>query len=153
VAPSICSGGACGGLKGEYYQGRTFEIPRLVRTDPNVNFDFGTAAPDPALPIDGFSIRWTGKVVPRHSEIYTFHTWSDDGVRLWVNGVLLINNWTDHAAAKDSGILNVALVAGQAYDVRMEMYDGAWLSTAKLLWSSASQPEEIIPTSQLVPAP
>jgi hypothetical protein len=67
--------------------------------------------------------------------------------------VQLINNWTDHGAMKDSGTLNLTLVAGQAYDLRMEMYDGTWLSTAKLLWSSPSQPEEIIPTSQLVPAP
>ncbi len=56
----------------------------------------------PARPVTGigadtFSVRWSGQVSPRYSQTYTFSTTSDDGVRLWVNGALLIDQWNDHA--------------------------------------------------------
>ena len=52
-----------------------------------------------------------------------------------------------------SGTLNVVLTAGQGYDVKLEYYEAGGGAIAKLLWSSASQPEEIIPTNQTLPAP
>ena len=65
------------------------------------------------------------------SQTYTFYTTSDDGVRLWVNGQPLIDNWTDHAATENSG--TIALTAGQRYDVEMEFYENGGVATAKLL--------------------
>jgi hypothetical protein len=43
-------------------------------------------------------VRWTGGVKARYSQLYTFHTNTDDGVRLWVNGQLLIDKWVNQAA-------------------------------------------------------
>jgi hypothetical protein len=63
-------------------------------------------------------VLWTGKVLPRYSDSYTFFAISDDGVRLWVNSQLVISNWTDHAAVTNSG--TIALTAGQSYDIKME---------------------------------
>src|SRR5688572_11078881 len=78
------------GLRGEYFDNRDFSAPKLTRVDPTVNFNWGTGSPDPAIGSDTFSVRWTGRVSPRYSETYRFYTTSDDGVRLWVNGQLLI---------------------------------------------------------------
>ena len=75
----------------------------LTRTDPIVDFDWASAAPDPAVQADNFSVRWSGQVMAPVTGTYTFTTTSDDGVRLYVNGQLLIDNWTDHAVAQNSG--------------------------------------------------
>ena len=56
----------------------------------------------------------------QRTQTYTFYTTSDDGVRLWVNNQLVVDNWTDHAATENSGA--IALTAGQRYDIRMEFY-------------------------------
>lgn len=103
-------------------------------------------APTPARK-DDFSVRWTGKVEPKHSETYTFHALSNDGVRLWVNGKLIVNNWTEHSAQEDAG--TIALKAGQKYDLKLEYFQGSGSAVIKLFWSSSSQPKELIPQSQL----
>jgi len=143
------SPGSGTGLKGEYFDNQDLTGLKLTRIDPTVNFDWGQGSPDPAIGPDTFSVRWTGQVQPKYSETYTFYTISDDGVRLWVNGQLLINDWTDHAATENSG--TITLTAGQRYDLKMEYYDNLIDAVAKLSWSSPSQPKEIIPKSQLYP--
>ncbi len=137
------------GLTGEYFDDPDFTNRTLTRTDAGVDFDWGEGSPDPSLEADTFSVRWTGQVQPRHSEDYTFYTTSDDGVRLWVNGEPLIDNWTDHGATEDSG--TITLAAGQKYDIVMEFYENGGDALARLSWSSPSQEKEIIPQSQLYP--
>src|SRR6185295_16046578 len=83
------------------------------------------------------------------SETHTFYTVSDDGVRLWINGQLLIDNWSDHGPTENSG--SIALTAGQKYALKMEYYENGGGATAKLLWSSASTPKQVIPQGQLHP--
>src|SRR5262249_41356394 len=88
-APSTGSG-----LTGQYYDNMDFTNLKLTRTDPTVDFDWGSGSPDASIGADTFSVRWTGQVQAPSSEIYTFTTTSDDGVRLWINGQLVIDNWT-----------------------------------------------------------
>jgi hypothetical protein len=88
-------------------------------------------------------------VQPLYSQTYTFYTTSDDGVRLWVNGVQVINNWTDHGPTENSG--TISLAANQKYNITMEFYENGGGAVAKLSWSSASQPKQIIPQGQLFP--
>ncbi|NQT89040.1 hypothetical protein HQ560_19885, partial [bacterium] len=135
------------GLYGEYFNNADLTGLALVRTDATVDFNWGTGSPDPAVGVDTFSVRWTGAALPLYSETYTFWTLSDDGVRLWVDGQLLIDNWTNHGPAEDSHSIDLA--AGQAVDVRMEYYESGGGTAAKLSWSSASQAKEVIPEAQL----
>ncbi|WP_164012620.1 PA14 domain-containing protein [Pyxidicoccus trucidator] len=123
---------------------------KLTRVDPSVDFSWGELAPVPEVGADHFAVRWTGKVKPRFTETYTFYTQSDDGVRLWVNGELVIGNWTLHGLTENVG--TIALTADESYDVRMEFFDYGSVATAKLLWSSASQAKEVIPSSRLATA-
>ncbi|MBI4324721.1 MAG: hypothetical protein HY674_05600 [Chloroflexi bacterium] len=101
-----------------------------------------------ALPKDGFSVRWTGRIEPRYSETYTFTTFSNDGVRLWVNGQLIVDNWTDHSGREDSG--TIALQAGKKYDLKLEYYQAGGAAAMKLMWSSPSQKKEVIPERVLM---
>jgi len=138
------------GLRADYFNNQALTAPAAVsRTDATVNFNWGNASPAPAIAVDHFSARWTGQVEALFTQTYTFFTTSDDGVRLWVNGQQLINNWTDHGPTENRG--TIALTAGQRYDVRLEFYENAGGATATLSWSSASQPKQIIPQAQLFP--
>ena len=143
-------GGTGAGLTGQYYDNSDLTNLRLTRVDATVNFNWGRSAPASGIAADTFSIRWTGQVEPRFSETYTFYTVSDDGVRLWVNGQQLIDDWNDHTAIQNGG--TIALTAGQRYDIRLEYYDGSLEAVAQLSWSSASQPRQVIPPAQLYPA-
>src|SRR5205814_5590868 len=82
----------------------------LTRTDATVNFDWGTGSPYLLIGANTFSARWTGFVQPQYSQTYTFYTTSDDGVRLWVNGIQIINNWTDHGSTENSGTITLVAV-------------------------------------------
>jgi hypothetical protein len=135
------------GLTAEYYNNRDFTDLALTRTDETVDFNWGSGSPDAAIDANTYSVRWTGSVAPLHSETYEFFTNSDDGVRLWVDDQLLIDNWTNHGATENSGTID--LQAGQQYDIRMDYYENFGKSVAQLLWSSESQSKEIIPESQL----
>jgi len=98
---------------------------------------------------ENFSVRWIGQVQPQFPETYTFTTVSDDGVRLWVNGKQLIDNWMPHGTTEDNGTL--ALEAGKRYDLKLEYFQGSGGGSIKLLWSSPSQPRQLIPASRLYP--
>jgi hypothetical protein len=135
------------GLLGEYYDNMNLTTLRVTRIDPTVNFDWGTGSPDPSIGADTFSVRWTGGVQPRYTDSYTFYTLSDDGVRLWVDDQLIIDNWTDHAPTENSGAIE--LESGRIYSIRMEYYENGGGATARLSWSSTFVPKEVIPRTQL----
>ncbi|NIA15915.1 MAG: hypothetical protein GWP08_17775 [Nitrospiraceae bacterium] len=139
------------GLFGEYFNGIGLTDLVLTRVDSTVDFEWGVDSPDALLPADMFSVRWTGTVEPAYSETYTFYTNSDDGVRLWLDGELVISNWSNHAPTEDSYTTPSALVAGQQYTIRMEFYEYGGGATVQLSWSSASESKAIIASSFLTP--
>ena len=141
--------GTNAGFAAAYYTNSTLSGTPLVRTDDIVNFNWGFGSPHPTIPVNNFSARWRGEFQPRFSEPYTFYTSSDDGVRLWVNEQLLINNWAPHALTEDSGV--ISLNATQKYNLRMEFFELTGEAIAKLSWSSASQLKELLPASQVAP--
>jgi hypothetical protein len=146
------SGGNGQGLQGDYFNNQNLTgTPVLSQIDQTINFNYGTGSPDPSVFSDHFSVRWTGQVQPYATETYTFETESDEGVRLWVNGVQLINSWADQTDAKLSG--TIALVKGHKYDIKLEYYDDTGPALAILRWSGASTPYSVIPETQLYPPP
>jgi hypothetical protein len=138
------------GLKGEYFANKTLTgVPALTRVDATVDFDWGWGPPANGMPVDDFAVRWTGDVEPHYGDTYTFTALSDDGVRLWVGGTLVIDGWTSHAAAESSG--TIALAAGHRYPIRLEYYDDTLSASVRLSWSSAHQVKQVIPRTQLYP--
>lgn len=115
------------------------------------NFVWGLASPAPGMNAESFSVRWFGRVEAQFTETYTFRTVNDDGVRLWVDGKLLIDDWGPTSARVESGTID--LQAGQQYDIRLEYYDNADSAQMRLQWTSASQPLQSIPASQLYENP
>src|SRR5262249_24007912 len=83
------------GLRGESFSNRTLAgTPSLTRTDPNVDFKWENGSPAPGLPSDDFSVRWTGKLVPKSSGHYLLSVTGDDGYRLSLDGKRIVEDWT-----------------------------------------------------------
>ncbi|MBP7950970.1 MAG: N-acetylmuramoyl-L-alanine amidase [Verrucomicrobiales bacterium] len=143
--------GSGAGLRGMFFDNSDFTALRRARVDATVNFNWGTGSPSSTVAPDSFSVRWTGQVEPRYSQTYRFYARCDDGVRLWVDHVLLIDHWQDQGATEWSG--DMALTAGRKYDLRLEYYENSGAAVAELRWSSPSQLKEIIPASQLYRPP
>ncbi|MGB2864726.1 MAG: PA14 domain-containing protein, partial [Sedimentisphaerales bacterium] len=145
---SFSVAGAGGGIRADYYTGMNFETLALTRTDPQINFNWGDpGGPDPAVGDDNFSVRWTGEVEAAFTETYTFYARTDDGVRLWVDGQLLADNWVIRSAAEDKGTID--LIAGTTYSLVMEYYENDGGASAELRWSSPRTPKQLIPQAAL----
>jgi YVTN family beta-propeller protein len=139
------------GLLGQYFTNATLSGNAVLTRTEAVNFDWGTGSPGPGVGVDGFSARWKGQISVPASGSYVFQTVSDDGVRLWINGAQLINNWTDHAPATNNSAA-VTLSAGQRYDVTLEYYERTNGAVAKLNWQTPGTTTFVpIPASQLYP--
>ena len=141
VAPNsqttfFAEGGYLSGLLGDYYANMTLAgSPAGQRIDGPVDFNWGVGAPGVGgIGTDNFSVRWTGFVTPTVAGNYTLRTRSDDGVRLYLDGALIIDNWTDHGPTNNDSA-PVALTAGQRYAVVMEYYENGGGAVAQLSWS------------------
>ena len=135
------------GLAATYYDNEDFSGRSVSRVDSQLNFNWRNQPPVSGFGEDFWSVRWTGHVQAQHTQIYTFHAQANDGVRLWVNGQLLINQWREQATTEFSG--SIALIAGVKYDVQVEYYDATGDALCNLSWSSPSTAKQIIPQSQL----
>lgn len=138
------------GLRGFYFNTMNLSGLPTTRLDSVLNFDWNSGVPLPALPVDQFSVRWLGQIQPNYSETYTFYTTSDDGVRLWINGQLLVDDWNNHAAKQVTS--TITLAAGTKYDLKMEYFENSGNAVARLEWSSKSQARQFVPMVNLYPA-
>ncbi len=122
-----------GGLRGQYFANVSLSGTPVLTRNEAVNFDWGSGAPGAGVSADNFSVRWTGTVLAPTTGSYRFATVSDDGVRLWVNGQRLVNNWTDHGTTTNTSAA-IKLTAGQRYTVTMEYYERGGGAVAQLQW-------------------
>ncbi|CAA9486139.1 MAG: internalin, putative [uncultured Solirubrobacteraceae bacterium] len=137
------------GLKAEYFDATDLTgSPVVTRIDPTIDFNWGLSEPVPGVG-DTFSVRWTGTVTPRYTERYTLSVTSDDGIRLYIDGQLVLDDWLMHSTKTNS--TQVDLVAGRRHDIEVEYFDGIRRAVAKVEWKSASQQREVIPNERLAP--
>jgi hypothetical protein len=123
--------------KGEYFNNQTLSgVPTITRNDANINFNWGTGSPDPSIPAEHFSVRWT-RILYLNAGTWRFTTTTDDGVRLWVDGTLLIDRWTDQPAT--AYWADIALAAGN-HPVTMEYYDNTISAVAQLTYAPVTPP-------------
>ncbi len=118
--------------KGEYYSTMSLSgSPVLVRDDPSISFDWGVGSPSSAVPADRFSVRWT-RSLSLDPGRYRFAVTADDGVRLWVNGQLLVDQWHDSYAGTYSAAIDLP---GGLIPIKMEYYENVGGALANLGWT------------------
>ncbi|MSR04956.1 MAG: hypothetical protein EXS04_05115, partial [Phycisphaerales bacterium] len=95
--PESIERAAASGLVGQYFSNDgnsgDFRTRVLTRIDSNINFNWNNGSPDPLVPVDAFSVRWTGTITAPTTGPCTFYTTTDDGTRLWIDGQLLVDKW------------------------------------------------------------
>ena len=124
------------GLLARYFGGMSFNTFINQRIDANVAFAWG-AGNNPVGGIDAFTVLWTGQVLAPETGNYVFHTMSDDGIYLWVNGVLVEDFWTDHGPTNQA-TANIAMTAGVKYNIQMAFYENGGGSEVHLKWKIPS---------------
>ncbi len=118
---------------GEYFANANLSgAPVLTRSDPSINFIWNQAAPAPSVPADNFSVRWT-KTEYFAAGRYKFATVTDDGVRLFVDGQVVIDQWRGQSAT----VYNATVDLGSGnHTIRMEYFDSGWDAIAQLTWDT-----------------
>ncbi len=128
------------GLLGEYFdlsphKDAILAWPRIegepvyVRTESRVDFAWDNGSPTAALPNDWYAARWTGTMGPFDQPV-RLATVSDDGVRLWLDGELVIDDWTGHPPKLNTA--NLPLEAGRVAEIRLEYFEAVAGAMCKL---------------------
>ena len=113
-----------------YYDNQTLAgDPVLRRQEDTVDFDWGRGAPAASIPPDGFSAAWTREIALSGGS-YRFTTFSDDGVRLFVDGQRVIDSWRPMRGYRTA---TVWLTEGK-HTVRLEYFERAGIALARLNW-------------------
>ena len=121
------------GLSASYYNSVSLGGAVVLSRVEAIDFDWGSGSPGPGVTKDNFSVRWTGTVAAAASGSHTFQTVSDDGVRVWINGTQVINNWSNHAATTNTSAA-ISLVAGQKYTIKVEYFEKGGNAVMRLRW-------------------
>jgi len=122
------------GLTGTYFNNVSLAgTPVLTRVEA-VDFSWGGGSPGGAVAKKDFSARWTGRLIAPASGTYRLQAQADDGVRVWLNGALVIDHWQPHSGGPLDTSAALNLGAGQLSPIVVEYYQGKGTATMRLLW-------------------
>jgi alpha-D-xyloside xylohydrolase len=136
AAQFLDENGEPGGLTARYYRGDNFEQPVRTNVEAQVDFDWSDTPPA-GLPHDDYSVRWTGFVEAKKTADYTFVATADDGVRLWIDGREVINDWQVRGA--ETFTAKVHFEAGSRHRIRLEYFQNHGGAVVQLAWQIAGK--------------
>ena len=133
------------GLAAQYFDNMDLSgAPVFSGVDASIDFDWGTGSPDDNVPADAFSARWSGWIGPfEKTETKTFAISVDDGVRVWIDGQLVIDSWIDQALETYKAAVDVT--AGESLPVRIEYFENGGDATCRFGEASADTTSAWIP--------
>jgi hypothetical protein len=132
LVPAALPAAAAGAWYAEYFANISLAgSPALTRYEQDLSFDWGSGSPGSGIPADGFSARFTQDLW-FDTGTYRFTYRADDGLRLWVNDVLVIDDWKDGAAA---WVTVDRFISGGVNRVRVEYYERAGAASMQVTWS------------------
>ncbi len=121
------------GLYAEYFTNKNLEgKPEVTKVDQQINFNWGGGSPFPNFPKDNFSVRWTGELHAPGTGDYLIDVVSDDGVRLYIDGELVIDDWKDHAA--QSNTYKIHFRKNKIYKIKLEYFENSGDALVKMGW-------------------
>jgi len=121
------------GLLGEYFDNVNLEgSPVVVRVDRSINFDWGYSIPADGLPSENYSVRWSGYIKVDEDGEYILEVISDDGVRVFLEDELVVDDWTAHMARYSS--CKAYLATGKKYKIRLEYFQAKGDAVIKFGW-------------------
>lgn len=136
------SAGQIGGLTATFFEGQDFAQQVHQRTDAKVDLDIASGGtPDPKVGMtQNYSVRWEGSIIPPHTGPYTFAAGGDDGVRLWIDGKLVVEDWGIHQY-REKMSAPIQLEAGKPVAVKLEFFQAGGGAKCSLKWIVPSKSE------------
>jgi hypothetical protein len=128
--------------RGEYYNNLGFFGVPVVQNSATIDFDWGTGSPA-GMPVDSFTARWTGKVMPTVSGNFIFSVRAAGGVRLWLDEEPIINQWSERTESEVVG-LSPYLTAGTVYRLRVEFLETFGTASIHLNWEASEFPKQLV---------
>jgi len=123
------------GLTGEYYSNVTLNgTPTVTRLDKEINFGWTLFAPDNKLPLDFYSVRWTGMLTAPQTGAYKIGLDGNDGYRLYINNKLVIDNW--QKTTYSTKLVAYNFEKGKSYDIKVEFFEPNGNAHIKLIWDA-----------------
>ncbi|MBC7765823.1 MAG: hypothetical protein H7Y41_05000, partial [Hyphomonadaceae bacterium] len=124
----------------------------LMKIEDNISFNWARdKTPDESIAICTFSARWSGYVEGKYTEDMDLSIIADDGVRVYIDDKLVIDEWHPSSANEYTAI--VPMANRQFHKIVVEYYQAQGGATCKLFWKSAGQEKEIIPMNYLYSTP
>jgi beta-glucosidase len=124
-----------GGLHGEYFDNNALAgPPRVERTDSLIDFRWTLNAPARGIPYDWYSARWTGTLVVPPGGLTRIGVEGNDGYRLYLDGKLVIDDWTKRSYG--ARLADVDVAPGSAHELRLEYFESTGNARLRLVWDS-----------------
>lgn len=145
--PAVPAAGATRpGLLCEYYEGDWKQLPDFTALTPVATSVAATVAfPEKHAP-DRFGLRFTGHLAVPADGLYTFATTSDDGSRLFIDGVMVVDNDGLHGAVERTG--TVGLKAG-SHRIEVQFFEAGGGDSLEVAWQGPGMAKAPIPASAL----
>lgn len=122
------------GLTGEYFDNVTLTgKPLVTRNDKEINFSWTLFPPDNALPLDFYSVRWTGSLTAPATGTYKIGLDGNDGYRLYINNKLVIDNWQKQTYS--TRLAEYTFTKNKQYDIKVEFFEPNGNAHIKLIWT------------------
>jgi alpha-D-xyloside xylohydrolase len=121
-----------GGLNGSYYSGTNFNTFLFSRVDPQINFNWDNSPPTNTMALMNYSVEWDGFIKAEQTGTYIISVSSDDGARLWIDGVQLLNDWTSRSSVTYNFRLTFA--QNSVHSIRLQYYQNTGDATVQLAW-------------------
>jgi hypothetical protein len=145
AAFTIATSCPAGQFLAEYFNNMTLSgTPTYTNCTPSINYNWGTGGPGNGIGTDAFSVRWTASFSFSAGN-YVFTATADDGIRVWVDGTQIINQWKDQAATTYQA--TVSLTAG-THAIKVEYYENGGGAVAQVGWQSGPTPSQLTVTWQ-----
>jgi len=123
------------GLKAEYFNNiELLGEPKISRIDKQIDFNWTLYGPDPSLPNDWYSVRWSGYIVPDSSGTFNIGIEGNDGYRLYLNDELLIDNWIKKSFSTQ--LKQYTFIKGKKYSIRVEYFETVGNARFRLVWNA-----------------
>src|SRR5262249_50739633 len=115
----------------------------IVQDTPTIDFDWGFGSPTNGIPVDSFSARWTGTIMPTVSDSYAFSALAAGGVRIYLDDQMILDNWIEHPES-EAFALPRELLAGSVYKLRVDFFETTGRASIHVFWSTSSMPKQLV---------
>lgn len=147
--PHLTAQAAAAGYSATYFGDPAWSAPVLERTDPAIRFDWAQGSPDPSVPPEAFSVRWSAFLAPPASGERTLIVdvrEPDDAFRLHLDDALILEKPAGHTTL--SWEVDVLLNSAKLHKVVLDYAETAGQAGVTLRWKQAiSAPETVTETA------